>query len=349
MKFSIIIPAHNAAQFIGNAIESILNQSFSDYELIVVCDRCEDETEAKVSKYQKLHKQLIVCQNTVVYGVSAARNTGLKRASGEYVLFLDADDTYISSALEELNQLILKNDKPDVLFSGYNRVTENQLLIKPFSYSFPQSAGAQLAGDYLNKISYTHLGALCFNYIFLSKNNLQFDCRFNFAEDIVFVSKALFFAKTVSSTNITIHNWTLRKGSTIYTNTIERFQSLTAIASLKEFQEKQKIQSTYLNKAIANHYAMLLLDTVNTLLWLGCDEMALNQEIKKRVDFSLLFPYIHLQSRLRKGVLCLRYRRNSYLQRIRGKSTPNNFIIASKNSFSTEANEISPNTERTEK
>ena len=302
--------------------------------MFVVDDGFDDKTWCIARGYQlKFYTEIELPVFQTRQGVSGARNYGSGTAGGEYILFLDADDTYEPTALETLDRCIRENNNPDILFSEYNRVAEDQTLIKPFSYTFPNCTGIQLAVDYLNKKSYTHLGSLCFSHLFLAENNLRFDHRFCFAEDIVFSTQAFLFAKTVCSTNTTIHNWTLRKGSTIYTNTTERFQSLSAIASLRDFQAKHNIKSKQLSMAIANHYAMLLLDTVNTLSWLGCDQATLNSETSKHVDFSLLFPYIHLQSRLRSGILGLRFRRKSYLQRIQSKAIPINFVKSSKDTF----------------
>lgn len=334
VRFTIIIPAHNAEPFLGRAIDSILAQTFRDFEIIVVDDHSEDETWSIATKYQqRCYPEIDLSILDSHRGVSHARNAASGWIGGEYVLYLDADDTYEPTALAILDECIRNNNSPDILFSGYNRVAEDQTLIKPFSYAFPKCTGVQLAADYLNKKSYTHLGALCFSHLFLAKNNLLFDCRFGFAEDIVFITRAFLLAETVCSTSVTIHNWTLRKGSTIYSNTLDRFQALAAIASLKTFVKQKGIQSRNLNTAIANHYAMLLLDTVNTLSWLGSSAKVLNEEISKCVDFSLLFPYIHLQTRLRIGVLELRYRRESYLQRIQSKAIPINFVKSSKDTF----------------
>lgn len=334
VRFTIIIPAHNAEAFLERALNSVFNQSFRNFEILVIDDRSEDNTWGIARKFQqRCHPEIEMTIYNSDRGVSDACNVGYTATGGEYILFLDADDTYEPTALETLDRCIRENHNPDILFSGYNRVAEDQTLIKPFSYSFPNCTGIQLAVDYLNKKSYTHLGALCFSHLFLAENNLRFDHRFCFVEDLVFSTQAFLLAKTVCSTNTTIHNWTLRKGSTIYTNTTERFQSLLAIASLRNFQAKHNIKSKQLSIAIANHYAMLLLDTINTLLWHGCNTATINSEISRHVDFSLLFPYVHLQSRLKTGVLGLRFRRKAYLQRIQSKAIPINFVKSSKDTF----------------
>ena len=99
MRFSIIIPAHNAEQRIVPLLESIEKQTFKDYELIVVCDACTDGTDEVCSRY-----------NARMFSVDAhncavARNKGLDEARGEYVLFADDDDHWIHPfALEQIDR-----------------------------------------------------------------------------------------------------------------------------------------------------------------------------------------------------------------------------------------------------
>ena len=89
MKFSIIMPAHNAAGFFKKALDSIEMQTYKDYELIVVCDACEDNTEEIARSY-----------NAKVYSVDyknegPTRNFGLDKASGEWILWIDDDDWWL--------------------------------------------------------------------------------------------------------------------------------------------------------------------------------------------------------------------------------------------------------------
>ena len=89
MRFSIIIPAHNEEKNIRKALESVKSQEFKDYEVIVVCDSCTDNTEAIAREYGA---RVYV---TDVHRDSLARNIGLDHARGEWVLFMDADDWYL--------------------------------------------------------------------------------------------------------------------------------------------------------------------------------------------------------------------------------------------------------------
>ena len=107
MKFSIIIPAHNSASYIRKALDSIKAQTFKDYELIVVCDSCTDNTQAIAEEYGATTVK-------VGYGRDGlTRNEGLARANGEYVLFMDDDDWWLHEyVLSQLNDKL--EECPDV-------------------------------------------------------------------------------------------------------------------------------------------------------------------------------------------------------------------------------------------
>lgn len=106
MRFSIIIPAYNAEKFITRSVESVLKQTFEDFELIVINDGSKDQT-LKHLKSINDERLVIISQNNK--GVSVARNTGINNARGEFVCFLDADDEYLPNHLEHLAGLITKN------------------------------------------------------------------------------------------------------------------------------------------------------------------------------------------------------------------------------------------------
>lgn len=88
--FSIIIPVYNAQNTIRRTLQSVLNQTFSSYEIIVVNDGSRDNSARILQEFA--HYPQVTVLNQINAGVSAARNSGLQQASGDYVLFLDADD-----------------------------------------------------------------------------------------------------------------------------------------------------------------------------------------------------------------------------------------------------------------
>ncbi len=98
---SIIMPAYNREKTINRAIESVCNQTWQDWELLVVDDGSQDQTANVVKKWTEQDKRIQFLKNDRKKGVSGARNTGLYSARGEYIAFLDSDDMWYNCHLEE--------------------------------------------------------------------------------------------------------------------------------------------------------------------------------------------------------------------------------------------------------
>ena len=112
---SVIIPAYNAARCIGRAIESVLGQSYSAYEIIVIDDGSKDNTAEVVRQYgDQVH--YIHQENA---GVAVARNTGIAAAKGDWIAFLDADDEWLPDKLRQQIALLARN--PNLRWCGANR------------------------------------------------------------------------------------------------------------------------------------------------------------------------------------------------------------------------------------
>lgn len=118
MRFSVIIPLYNKGPYVQKAIQSVLDQTFKDYEIIVIDDGSTDDSYeiAKAVLDGTLVKNQLVQQ--VNAGVSTARNNGVTLSTGDYICFLDADDWWASTFLEEMDGLI--RDYPDAGIYGTN-------------------------------------------------------------------------------------------------------------------------------------------------------------------------------------------------------------------------------------
>ncbi len=107
---SVIMPAYNAEKTIRQAIDSVLSQTYSDFELIVINDCSKDSTQAIVEDYKEKDPRLILVNNERNFGVSVSRNVGVDLAKGDYIAFLDSDDMWRQDKLEK--QLsVMKNRK----------------------------------------------------------------------------------------------------------------------------------------------------------------------------------------------------------------------------------------------
>ena len=106
-KFSIIIPVYNVEEYIKECLDSVMNQTYNDFEVIVVNDGTKDNSMDIVKQYD------VKIVNQENQGLSVARNNGAKNAKGEYILFLDSDDTIEKDLLKKLEEAT--QDKPDVV------------------------------------------------------------------------------------------------------------------------------------------------------------------------------------------------------------------------------------------
>jgi len=107
---SVVIPTHNAAQYLGEALESVFSQSYGNLEILVVDDGSTDGTAALLGSFASRLTYLSQEKS----GPSKARNTGITNARGEYVAFLDADDIWLSNKIEKQVEILQKN--PDAAF-----------------------------------------------------------------------------------------------------------------------------------------------------------------------------------------------------------------------------------------
>lgn len=122
-EFSIVLPVYNREELNRIAIESVLCQTYSHWELIIVDDGSTDSSYAICQKYAEADDR-IRCIHIENGGLSVARNRGLERIRGEYVLFLDSDDTLDEHALSVLHSYICENADVDMICFGTNSIAE---------------------------------------------------------------------------------------------------------------------------------------------------------------------------------------------------------------------------------
>lgn len=149
--FSVIIPTYNRAAQIIDAIDSVLNQTYADFELIIVDDGSEDSTAEIVLAIKDPRTKYFLINNS---GVSAARNYGADKASGQYLIFLDSDDLFFSNCLNSNYKTIVQNDYPEFIFSdveAYKKNRNKEIISARDPYKDGKSIGVYLTGAYAIK------------------------------------------------------------------------------------------------------------------------------------------------------------------------------------------------------
>lgn len=121
--FSVIIPAYNCAHLIGETIESVYIQQFTDYEIIIINDGSTDATEEVILQYCALSDGRITVVNQANKGEGSARNAGIFKARGKYLAFLDQDDIWFPWTLNTYFQVLTKYGFPALLVGSGNEFT----------------------------------------------------------------------------------------------------------------------------------------------------------------------------------------------------------------------------------
>lgn len=134
---SVIMPAYNAEKFIAKAIDSVIAQTVSDWELLIIDDRSSDETLRIAEEYAKSDTRIKLLQNEKNSGAAITRNNGIAAASGKYIALLDSDDVWHSDKLEkQLNKLAATDAA--ICYTSFSMVDESGSKVRA-DYLIPES------------------------------------------------------------------------------------------------------------------------------------------------------------------------------------------------------------------
>ena len=114
-KISVIIPAYNASLNLRECLDSIINQTHKDLEIILVDDCSSDDTYDIMREYASKDNRIVLIKNPVNMGAGASRNVGLVHSTGNYVTFVDSDDFLDLDTYREVNDAIIDNNFPDIV------------------------------------------------------------------------------------------------------------------------------------------------------------------------------------------------------------------------------------------
>lgn len=137
--FSIVIPVYNKKKFIAKTLRSVLEQTFTDYEIIIVNDGSTDQSESEILAFNDTRIQYYSKKNE---GVAITRNLGIEKASADYICFLDADDYWFPDFLETIHHFISKLPEQKVFASGIEIETSDKTF--PAHYSIPKKADFEI-------------------------------------------------------------------------------------------------------------------------------------------------------------------------------------------------------------
>ena len=244
--FSIVCPVYNSEKFLKTTINSVLEQSFSNWELILINDGSTDQSEEICESYVKESRKITLI-NTPNNGQMSARRLGIRQAKGKYVLFLDSDDAFPEDALDKLFNKIANNSFCDcVVFNAKTFTDEVNIQDK----RLPQITNERLLDSHFDilralfcEYTFGYLWMYCFKKeillsSFLSENGFE---NLRFTEDVAFLFKTLNFCKKVMLINDCLYSYRISNQSITHTLTYndrkDRFKVFEYIYGSKEFND----------------------------------------------------------------------------------------------------------------
>ena len=262
MKFSVIVPVYNVQAYLDDCIRSVIAQTYVDYELLLIDDGSTDASGEICDKWEKEDKRIKVLHRHNG-GQSAARNDGIQLASGEYILFLDSDDYWLSAtALQEIADRI-KITQPDTLVLNYQKDFGGKLSMPYFdaTINMPDCLSQEAAERFVfNNDFWT---ACAWNKA--TKAELYNNGKLRFregitAEDVDWCYRLALSAKRFDFLNLNIIGYRQRANSITSTSSVRKVQCLLnniqACISLSETAEPAR--KNYLAGYLSYQYGTLL-------------------------------------------------------------------------------------------
>ncbi|CVK16459.1 Glycosyltransferase involved in cell wall bisynthesis [Apibacter mensalis] len=229
-KVSVIVPVYNVEPYLRKCLDSIINQTFKEIEIIIINDGSTDNSQLIIDEYALKYDNIrsVIQSNK---GLSEARNTGIKHASGKFLAFVDSDDWIEREMIQEMYHLAIKHSAEIVVCSLQNIDNQDKILKKlPELHHLPEKI--ILSQDFS---IFGEMSCFACNKIFKRElfNNISFPKNMHF-EDVATIPRLFFKAKTVAKTNKFFYQYLIREGSITRNYTIKGIHMFDAIEMVKQ-------------------------------------------------------------------------------------------------------------------
>lgn len=298
-KVSIVVPVYNAEKYIDSCIQSIVDQSYQNWELLLIDDGSSDNSGLICDRWKALDARIRVFHGAN-HGVSAARNTGIKKAEGEWLMFVDSDDCISIDCLQTCIHSIRSNFGIDMVQFGYRIVTlENEETIKSHETK-PLQPKEYLKTCPINVTVWASL----INIELIRNNNISFKEGIKYSEDKMFIFECIGASKLIIMIADVLYDYILRKSSAIHNSkSADLVESCNALIS---FQERNPMFKLYTASTIHMHCITLLKRddvSVSTIIDIYKRGKAspgnLNSKMSKLVNLMVKFESVSALSFLR--------------------------------------------------
>lgn len=284
---SVIVPVYNVERYMAKCIESVIAQTFTNWELILVDDGSSDDSLAICNRYAEQDDRITVVHQEN-QGVSSARNRGIDIAKGEYISFIDSDDYVTPTYLSDM-----VNHNSDVVASGFTLwyAADNRNEIKTFHQQATFSRENGNIADAIEIGESNHLWkgpcTKLFRKALIDKHNIRFDETISYGEDHLFVISVLMKCQTITLLSISNYIYT-HYGNMSLTNRIIPYDAMFRyIAKIDDLRQKliegYNLQLSSYAQFCDNELSRYFWQTFYTLYRTQQDKQIRQQEITKAI------------------------------------------------------------------
>ena len=263
-KVSVIVPVYNASEYIGNTLNSIINQDFDGYEIIVIDDGSTDDSLDIINRTLEnieIPYEIIHQENA---GVSVARNVGIEASKGDYLVFIDADDHVTPNHLSTLY-----NGESDFSLILYVK-EDGDKLIHMDTYSEDMISTEDFIKKELNMEITFNFFQLMYKSSIIKDNNIRFTPGIVYGEDTEFAHKALFHGSQIAINNEVTYYYVQHSESAIKTTEYRRFGVIKIFEDLADFYNKNN-KSELANLIITSRIPKAIFGNMNFFFHNGYD------------------------------------------------------------------------------
>lgn len=277
INVSVIVPVFNSSQYIGATLDSIINQDFDSFEIIVIDDGSTDDSLDIIT--EKLSTTNI--PNKIIHqenqGVSSARNKGIESSNGDYLVFVDSDDYITPNHLSELY-----NGETD--FSLIQIIKkEGNIISKPHAYSQSIISTKEFIEMELKMQIPFNFVQLMYKSDIIKNNSIKFPSDYIYGEDTYFALVALSYGDKVAISNEVTYHYIQHSSSAIRTSEFRRFDIVEIFEQLANFYEKQGFDDLA-NLIVTSRIPKAIFGNMNYFFYNGYD---FNEVINKMKELDL--------------------------------------------------------------
>jgi glycosyltransferase involved in cell wall biosynthesis len=300
-RLSIIIPVYNVENYLSKCVDSILAQTFIDFECILIDDGSTDNSGKLCDQYAKKDDRIIVIHQKNS-GPSSARNAGLDNARGEWIGFVDSDDWCDINMFSQLYENSIKNNA-DVSVCGWKRINQSNIKTyiqeKDYIYDCQEAVNAMFSNKYFSGYIWNKL----IKARFFSEYNIRFDINITPFEETLVLYQILKLIKKAVYLPVPCYNYNINPNSITNKSPLTWFTALPAFEKMSSLETSKIIKQKIFLKKIEMVSYVCYAEITNY----KDSAYAVFLEIaKKHILYILFLPGIPLKDRISR-CLCLLY------------------------------------------